>query len=143
MKPNSNINKRKDGTNCNNDDDMNENDAINSNITITSYIHNEEQPDNKDDRLSMFADDSSIITKNAHQTQQARRNMKTYEKSSGSQLHEGKTKIIKLGIERTNNETNESLNVNFTIMQDDENENFLEDIIGKNVTEIQTFQKPL
>ena len=69
--------------------------------------------------------------------------MQTYEKASGSQLHDGKTKIIKLGKARTKNENSESLNVNFTTTHYNENETYLGDVIGNNVAEIQTFQKTI
>ena len=75
MKPELNIQERKDGTKYNNDNKRNKDEMDKTCSIMNSYIHNEEQPDNKDDRLSMFTDDSSTITRNAGQTQQARRNM--------------------------------------------------------------------
>ena len=142
-KPEQNTNKRKDREKYNNDNKMN-NDEINRiHSSTSSFSQNEEQPDNEDEMLSMFADDSYAIARNTDQMQKVWSNIQTYEKASGSQLHEGKNKMIKLDKARTNNETNELLNVNFTIMQYDENETYLGGIIGNNVTEIQTFQKPL
>ena len=63
---------------------------------ISSYSHMNKQHDNEGDRLSMFADDSSTMTTSTEQVFYARENIHTYEKASCSELHEGKTKIIKL-----------------------------------------------
>ena len=73
------------------------------------------QQDNEDDRLSMFAGDSSTITTSTEQFFYAKENIHTYEKASCSELHEGKTKIIKLGKAIKKNITQATLRVNFTL----------------------------
>ena len=57
--------------------------------TITSFSRINNQPDNKDDRLSMFADDSSTITTRESEVKAARENNHLYKKASTSKLHEG------------------------------------------------------
>ena len=91
------------------------------------------QHDNEDDRLSMFADDNSTITTSTEQVFYARENIHTYEKASCSELHEGNTKIIKLGKSTRKNITQATLRVNFVIMKEGENEAYLGDIIGNTV----------
>ena len=109
----------------------------------TSYSNHNYQRNNKDDRLSMFADNSSTITMTMDQVRAAQEDIHTYQKTSCSELHEGKTLIIKLGKARTKHVTSRTLNVNFTIMEDGKNETYLGDTIGNNVTEEQTFGKAL
>ena len=84
---------------------------------ISSYSHMNKQHDNEDDRLSMFADGSSTITTSIDQVFYARENIHTYEKAPCSELHEGKTNIIKQGKEITKNITQATLRVNFTIIK--------------------------
>ena len=74
---------------------------------ITSYSNHNKQQDNNNDRLSMSADESSTITTDATQVRPTRENIHTYEKVSGSQLHEEKTIVIKLGSVRQKNITKE------------------------------------
>ena len=64
---------------------------------ITSFSRINNQPDNIDDRLSMFANNSSIITTQESKVKTAREKIHSYEKKSTSMLHEGKSIIIKLG----------------------------------------------
>ena len=77
---------------------------------ITSVSNKNNQKDNADDRLSMFADVSSIITTSIKHLSAARENIFTYEKDSALELHKGKTLIIKIGkarqktINKSNNE---------------------------------------
>ena len=101
------------------------------------------QHDNEDDRLSMFAHNSSTITTSTDQVFYARENINTYEKASCSELHEGKTKIIKLGKAIKKNITQATLSVNFTIMKEGENEAYLGDIRGNTVSENDTLTKHL
>ena len=91
----------------------------------------------------MFADDSSTITSKPSEVAIARENIHMYEKVSTSKLHDGKTIIIKLGKARTKNVTKALMKVNFTIMKENDNETYLGDIIGNNVTEEQTFDKAI
>ena len=50
------------------------------------------------------------------------------------ELHEGKTKISRLGITREKNITPANMKIKFVIMKEDEKESCLGDIIGNEVT---------
>ena len=65
--------------------------------TIISLSHHKNQSDNIHDRLSMFADDRSIIITSTDQVKAARENIHSYERALYYELHEGKTIVIKLG----------------------------------------------
>ena len=112
-------------------------------MTITSYSYLHQQPDNSDDRLSIFGDDSSTITTNPAQVQETREDIYTYKKASSSELYVRKTIIIKLGKSHTLPITQTTFNVNFTIMKDTDNETYLGDTIGNCVSEVQMFDKPI
>ena len=77
------------------------------------------------------------------QVRVAKERIYNYEKSSTSKLHEGKTKVMKLGKARRRNITKTHMNTNFTIMEDTETENYLGDIIGNIVTEEETYEKAI
>ena len=100
------------------------------------------QPDNKDDRLSIFEDESSTITTRESEVKAARENIHSYERAFTSELHEGKTTIIKLGKARKKQVTHASLNVNFTIMKDEDHETYLGGTIGNCVTAYQRQWQP-
>ena len=62
------------------------------NKQINSVSNKDSQPDNIDDMISLFADDSSTIITEVKQIPVVRENIHQYEKGSGSALHEGKQK---------------------------------------------------
>ena len=109
--------------------------------TITSLSHHNNQSDNTDDRLSMFANDSSTIITKIQHIQVARECIHNYEKGSCSELHEGKTKIMQLGKAREKTLTQANMKVNFTVMKEGETENYLGGAICNEVTEKDTFDK--
>ena len=111
--------------------------------TITSFSKHTNQTDILDDILSMFTDDSSTIASKSSKVLIARENIHSYEKASTSKLHGGKIIIIKLSKERTKNVTQTSMKVNFTIMKENENETYLGNIIGNNITDEQMFDKAI
>ena len=110
---------------------------------ITSVSNKINQKDNRDDRLSMFADDSSTIVVDVKQVRVVKECIYNYEKASTSKLHEGKTKVMKLGKARRRNITKTHMNTNFTIMEDTETEKYLGDIVGNIVTEEETYEKAI
>ena len=89
----------------------------------------------------MFADDSSTIVANTKQIVEARIVINKFEKATGAKLHDGKTKVMKLGKTRKEKLTNKQIQVDFTIMEEDGSEEYLGDIIGNEVTEDQRFGK--
>lgn len=107
---------------------------------ITSHSNHNNQIDNIEDRLSMFANDSSTIITKSSQLRPARENIHSYEKASNSKLYESRTIIIKLGKARRMTISKETFNVNFSIMNNNYDEQYLGDVIGNKVT-IQTFDK--
>ena len=113
------------------------------NKQINSVSNKDSQPDNIDDRISLFADDSSTIITEVKQIPVVRENIHQYEKGTGSALHEGKTKIIRIGSGRRRHLTPANMKTNFTIMEDNESEKYLGDMIGNMVTEEQTYDKTL
>ena len=106
---------------------------------ITSRSHHLKQEDTKDDRISMFADDSSTFVSQAGQIRAARNIILNYERATGGKLHEDKTKILKLGRTRKENMTNKRLGVKFEIMQEGDRETYLGDVIGNEVQEEERF----
>ena len=110
---------------------------------ITSVSNKKGPKYNKDDRLSMFTDDSSAITTEIEYIKTARERIYNYKKGSCSKLYEGKTKIIKLGKARRKNITQANINVNFTSMEETETEDYLGYLIGSIVPESKTFDKAL
>ena len=66
----------------------------NRNEHLNSVSNKNRQPDNINDRISLIADDSSTIITDINQISVVRENRHQCEKRSGSELHEGKTKII-------------------------------------------------
>ena len=108
---------------------------------VTSNSNHHAQQDYDNDGLSMFADESSMITTTETQVKATCKNIHTHEKTSCSKLHEGKTLIIKLGKAQTKNITPAILDVNFTIMADSATKTYLDNTIGNTVTEEQSFSK--
>ena len=90
---------------------------------ITSHSHKQKQTNNKDDRISMYADDSSTIITTKDQVKTAKEDIHNYEKASCSKLNENKTKLIKLGKARSEYVTNKNIGVNFEILKDEEKKN--------------------
>ena len=66
----------------------------NRNERLNSVSNKNRQPDNIDDRISLFADDSSTIITDINQISVVRENIHQYEKGSGLELYEGQIKII-------------------------------------------------
>ena len=94
----------------------------------------------RQDTISLFADDSCICARQPFEDlKEARITMEKYEQASGSALHEGKTKIMKIGKTREKMMTNRQIGVKFTILEDKAQETYLGDIIGNEVTEEQRF----
>ena len=81
----------------------------------------------------MFADDSSTIITSLEQIHAAREAIFKYEKASCSELHEGKTVVIKLEKSQKKEITQASMKVNFSVMEVNDTETYLGDIIGNNV----------
>ena len=106
---------------------------------IRSLSHHEQQAENEDDRLSMFADDSATLVTAIDQILPARINIGTYEKGTGAALNEDKTIMMRLGPARTKTLTQADTKVKFQIMEDANNERYLGDVIGNNITEDDTF----
>ena len=111
--------------------------------SISSYSQKEKQKDSIDDRISMFADDSSTLTAKTEQIRVARNIIGDFERASGSKLHDGKTMILKLGKTRRKALTKKQLGVEFTIMEDDATEDYLGDVIGNEVKEGDRFDEKL
>ena len=88
----------------------------NRNNQITSVSNTYNQKDNNNYRIPMFANDSSTIIAEIKHIKIARENVYLYEKGSGSELHEGKTKILKIGKSKRKNLIQASMNAKFTIM---------------------------
>ena len=96
----------------------------------------------REDKISLFADDSCICLREPNeQLKEARMTMKRYEDASGSALHEGKTMILKIGSTRKQVMTNTQIGVKFTILKEGAREKYLGDVIGNEVTEEQRFDK--
>ena len=106
---------------------------------IRSLSHRENQLENEDDRLSMFANDSATLVTAINQILPARINIGTYEGGAGAALNELKTIMMKLGPARLKSLTHTETQVKFKIMEDMANERYLGDIIGNNITEGDTF----
>jgi hypothetical protein len=95
----------------------------------------------KEDKISLFADDSAICLGKPHeQAKEARITMKRYEEASGSELHDGKTMIMKIGSTRKRVMTNMQIEVKFTILEDEAKEKYLGDVVGNEVTEKERFE---
>ena len=96
----------------------------------------------REDKISLFADDSCICLREPNeQLKEARMTMKKYEDASGSALHEGKTMILKIGSTRKQVMTNTQIGVKLTILKEGAREKYLGDVIGNEVTEEQRFDK--
>ena len=107
--------------------------------SITSHSNYHKQKDSEEDKLSMFADDSSTFIAKTEQIVKTRGIISRYEKATGAKLHDGKTKILKLGRLRRKKLTAKSLGVNFEIMKDEATEEYLGDLVGNTVEEEQRF----
>ena len=91
----------------------------------------------------MFADDSSTIITSTEQIRSARENILIYKKASCSELHEGKTIIIKLGKAQQMKLTQRQMQVKFSIMKENETGTYLGDVISNNISKEQTYNKAL
>ena len=111
--------------------------ANNNNIvrTISSHSHRQRQEDTEDDRISMYADDSSTFIAQAEKTGKAREIINKYERSTAGRLHDVKTILMKLGRTRRVEITSKQLVVEFKVMTGEDRENDLGDVIGHGVTE--------
>ena len=87
----------------------------------------------------MYADDSSTFIAQTDQVKEAREIIGRFEKASGGKLHDGKTRVMKMGRTRQRDLTNKQLGVEFEMMKDEEREQYLGDIIGHGVTEEERF----
>jgi len=119
--------------------------ANNNNITrtISSHSHRQKQEDTEDDRISMYADDSSTFIAHAEKTGKAREIINNYERSTAGQLHDGKTILMKLGRTRRKDITSKQLGVEFKVMSGEDRENYLGDVIGHGVTEEERYEEIL
>ena len=101
------------------------------------------EPDSKkEDKLSLFADDSSMfLGKPSEQMVEARVALKNYEKATGSALHDKKCKIFRMGKTRKEEMTAKQLGVEFEIMKEDEKEVYLGDMIGNEIEEEERFEE--
>jgi hypothetical protein len=119
--------------------------ANNNNIvrTISSHSHRQKQEDTEDDRISMYADDSSTFIAHAEKTGKAREIINNYERSTAGQLHDGKTILMKLGRTRRKDITSKQLGVEFKVMSGEERESYLGDVIGHGVTEEERYEEIL
>jgi hypothetical protein len=98
------------------------------------------EPDTKqEDRVSLFADDSATMVAKTNQIRAARECIHAYEKATSGKLHDGKTKILKMGRTRKEQFTNNSIGVKFEIMKDSDSEKYLGDLVGHTITEEQRF----
>ena len=92
------------------------------------------------DTISLFADDSNIcLRKPAEQLWAAKVTMKKYEDATGSEIHEGKTMILRIGKTKREEMSNKQIQVNYVIAKPDITEKYLGDIIGNDVTEEQRY----
>jgi exonuclease III len=92
------------------------------------------EPDsNEVDKVSLFADDSAMIIHKSNQIRATRETIRKFEKATGARLHDGKTKIMKIGPTRQENKTREELGTDFSMMLDDEIERYLGEMIGNEV----------
>lgn len=92
------------------------------------------EPDSKEvDKVSLFADDSGMFIHKTRQIRATRNTIRKFEKATGARLHDGKTKIMKMGQTRQENKTREEIGTEFAIMLDDEIERYLGEMIGNSV----------
>ena len=101
------------------------------------------QRDTEEDRISMYADDSSTFKAWADMITCAREIIGRFEKASGGKLHDGKTIVMKIGKTRHVQMTSSQLGVEFRMMKDKEREGYLGDVIGHDVTEEERYGKIL
>jgi hypothetical protein len=108
----------------NNSNNSNNNNNKNNKPTtiISSHSHRQKQNDTNDDRISMYADDSSTFVALTDMIKKAREIIKRYEKTTAGKLHDGKTLMMKLGITRQRDMTSKQLGVDFRVMDEGERE---------------------
>ena len=131
----------------NNNNSNNSNNSNNKNnkptTIISSHSHRQKQNDTNDDRISMYADDSSTFVALTDMIKKAREIIGRYEKTTAGKLHDGKTLMMKLGITRQRDMTSKQLGVDFRVMEEGERESYLGDVIGHEVTEDERYEKIL
>ena len=103
--------------------------------TISSHSHRQKQTDTEEDRISMYADDSSTFIAQTRMIMKARVIIERYERATAGKLHDGKTIMMKLGMTRQRDMTSKQLGVDFRVMLEEERESYLGDVIGHGVTE--------
>ena len=91
--------------------------------------------------MSLFADDSAMMVGTEEEIGRGRQHMKDYERSTASKLHDKKTMVMRLGKMKQRMIDHKKLNVEFTIMKNDDQEPYLGDIIGNTVTESERFDE--
>ena len=91
--------------------------------------------DNKEDRVSLFADDSATFIASRRMIRIVREIIAEYERATGQKLHDGKTKILRVGKNSTREMTNEEIGVDFEIMKAGDVERYLGDMVGNEVTD--------
>lgn len=91
--------------------------------------------------LSLFADDSALMIGSVEEIGRGRKLMREYERATASKLHDGKTMVMRLGNMRNRSMEQElkDMEVEFTLMQNEDTEKYLGDIIGGKVTEADRF----
>jgi hypothetical protein len=111
--------------------------------TISSHSHRQKQEDTEDDKISMYADDSSTFIAQVEKTGKAREIINNYERSTSGKLHDGKTILMKLGRTRRRDITRKQLGVDFKVMSEEDRENYLGDVIGHGVTDEERYEEIL
>ena len=102
-----------------------------------------EEMEEHEDKVSLYADDSATFISRRENIKKTRSVIEQYENATGAKLHEGKTKIMRVGGRKSVEMTKRDIGVNFTIMEVGEHETYLGDVIGTNVTEEERFGKIL
>ena len=110
---------------------------------VSSHSQRQKQQDTDDDRISMYADDSSSLISRPEQVRKAREIVSRYERATGGKLHEGKTMVMPIGKTRLRQMTNKQLDVKYSMMGEEDREVYLGDLMGNGITEEERFGKIL
>ena len=84
--------------------------------------------------MTLFADDSTTIVTKVQEIGIARECMYNYEKSTAAELHEGKTKVMKIGRAKNMRLSATNMGANLSIVEGTACEKYLGDIISENGT---------
>jgi hypothetical protein len=95
----------------------------------------------KEDKISLFADDSAGMLANPNkQLKEGRQSVGKYERTTDSRLHDKKTKILPLGRSKETLLPQKQLGVEFEILGEKDREKYLGDLLGHEVTEKERFK---